>query len=134
MSSRLKAASSLKALRSSGSLFHNVGAAAEKALSPYVLVRVVGIASKFASDDLRARGAGLGFIRSLMYCGAAPCMALKVVSTILYSILFSIGNQCNSTKIGVIWFEVGVKVKILAAILAAFSEDDHFGSLVSHTG
>jgi hypothetical protein len=51
--------SSVKALKSSGSLFHSFGAAAAKPLSPYVLVLVDGIAKRCASDDLRARDFGV---------------------------------------------------------------------------
>ena len=57
----------MSSLRSSGSLFHNVGAAAENDRSPYVLVLVRGMAKRFASDDLRVRGTEYGLSRSHNY-------------------------------------------------------------------
>ena len=46
----------LQSLIVCGKLFHSLGAAAQKALSPYILLSVLGTISKFLLAERSARG------------------------------------------------------------------------------
>ena len=72
----LKTASDDESLIWSGSLFQSLGAATEKALSPYVLRFAKGSSSNLLLEDLSVRRESLYFIRSLMLSGASPFRAL----------------------------------------------------------
>ena len=65
-----------------GSLFHNVGAATQKARSPYLVrVRGPGANCKWAVEDERSLIEDAGVLsdnKSLIYGGASPCLALYV--------------------------------------------------------
>ena len=62
----LKTASDDENLICSGSLFQSLGAATEKALSPYALRFALGSSSNLLFKDLRVRRESLYFNRSLM--------------------------------------------------------------------
>ena len=76
-----------------GRLFHSLGAAIENDLSPSVLKHLhVGIFSRIPLlYDLRLYLPPLLFtdIRLEIYDGASPCIALKVISSILKSIRYN---------------------------------------------
>ena len=109
----------VKTLRTlSGSAFHNMGAAHEKARSPKAYVGVWGTLKRFASEDRSGRGVGLGLSSCAIYWGASPCKALKVRSTILYSIRFLTGSQWSSFSIGVMRIVEDVNVMIRAAMFS----------------
>ena len=52
---------------------------------------------------------------SVMQLGAKPCRALYVISRILKLILYLIGSQCNSKRIGIMWSKREIVHMILAA-------------------
>ena len=72
----LKVLSELALFSSSGRLFHNFGAAALNALSPYVDCLVLGILKLLLVADLRVLFGVYFWRRSLIYCGAMSCNAL----------------------------------------------------------
>ena len=104
-------------LSSDGSWFHNLGAAAAKALSPRVdRVFTTGGDKSSSSFDLRLQfDFDLIDIRSEMYLGANPWIALKVIKITLKSIRDLIGNQCSSNRNGDVWQNLGARKTSLAA-------------------
>ena len=90
-------------LNARGSLLKSLGAAAAKALSPYVIRQVLGSTSLYWSFIRSSRLFLHLTIKSCIYTGAIPCNALYVINDILYSILSAIGSQCKSRSTGVIW-------------------------------
>ena len=55
------------------------------------------------------------FKSSLMYDGASPCRALKVMRSSLKVIRSSTGSQWSLNKIGVMWSDLEAMVTNLAA-------------------
>ena len=91
------------ALIFSGRLFHKVGAAFRKDLSPYVLVRVLGTIKSDFVADLSCRRGWCFSTSSHRYDGDVPCRDLKVYSRTLYCSLNMTGSQWRSTRTGVMW-------------------------------
>ena len=89
-----------------GNLFQSLGADAINNLSPKVfLVRVLG-GNNCSSDwdrNIIRPNCCLTLIRSVMYWGASPWIALNAKISNLNSILKQTGNQCKENKVGVIW-------------------------------
>ena len=102
-------------LSSCGSLFHNVGAENEKALSPYLTDLVLGMSNISIEFDLKHLLFFDTVKRSAMYEGAIPWRALYVKSRILYSTRLATGSQWSSLRIGVMCSPFFVLVTTLAA-------------------
>jgi len=86
-----------------GSLFHALGAATEKALSP-IRRRVRGTTRSPDDEARSADRAGTpatDVSQSEMYTGVCPRIDLWTIRHILYWILSATGNQCNSWRAGV---------------------------------
>jgi len=88
-----------------GSLFQRVGAADVKDLSPSVFrSRALGWWSSKPPLDLRLYfNTSLTLIRSLMYSGARPWIALKVRISVLKQIWYWTGSHCKEYSTGVTW-------------------------------
>ena len=111
----LKTVKELVNLRSTGRLFHSVGALTAKALSPLVTRFDLGRSSSAISDDLRHLTGSWGSNKSDKYCGARPLRALKVSNKTLKSILKVTGSQCSAARVGVMCSDRLVPVMSLAA-------------------
>ena len=102
----LKKLRSFTALIFDGNLFQSLGADAINDLSPKVfLVTVVG-SNNCSSDwdrNIIRPNCCLTLIRSVVYWGASPWIALNAKIGNLNSILKQTGNQCKKNKVGVIW-------------------------------
>ena len=97
----LKKLRSFTALIFDGNLFQSLGADTINDLSPKVfLVMVVG-GNKCSSDwdrNIIRPNCCLTLIRSVMYWGASPWIALNAKISNLNSILKQTGNQCKETN------------------------------------
>ena len=99
-----------------GREFHSRGAIDEKARSPYPLRWVMGTWRVIPVPDERKPGRRRRCsMREVTYPGAKPWTALKVRRRILNSILYLIGSQCSSVRIGVMWSYFFVPVSRRAA-------------------
>ena len=80
-----------------GRLFQSLGAATEKARSPYVEVKDLGTTRRPCVAERKERVGTYVSSKSLKYSGAQPLMILKVISRTLNIILCSTGSQCSTT-------------------------------------
>ena len=102
----LKQLRSFTALIFDGNLFQSLGADAINDLSPKVFLVMVLGGNNCSSDwdrNIIRPNCCLTLIRSVMYWGASPWIALNAKISNLNSILKQTGNQCKENKVGVIW-------------------------------
>ena len=78
--------------------FHRFAEALAKLMDPYLPGFPGRTVSKFNYADLRTLRGTYGTTNSQRYPGVKLCNSLYVYSSSLYSILLSIGNQCNQIK------------------------------------
>ena len=126
--------SSVSALISDGSSFHQAGARAEKALALVDARQMswwLGISSRFAPDERKVIRGGYGERQSLRYVGLGPHMALKVNTRILNLIQNFTGSQCSCWRIGRICAFHGVPVSTQAA---AFCTSCNFRVQIQNNG
>ena len=88
-------------LTARGKAFHSLGAAAEKAWSPFSFNRVAGTFRTIWSVDLSVLVGWGRVMRSERYGGDRPCRALKVNRRILKLILNLTGSQWRDIRTGV---------------------------------
>ena len=82
-----------------GNAFHKAGAAEENDRSPYIDTFLF-VTSKFFPEERRLRLGTYSVRRLNIYAGAQPCIALQVISRILYSVRSFTGSQCSPFKTG----------------------------------
>ena len=102
----LKKLRSFTALIFDGNLLQSLGADAINDLSPKVFLVMVLGGNNCSSDwdrNIIRPNCCLTLIRSVMYWGASPWIALNAKISNLNSILKQTGNQCKENKVGVIW-------------------------------
>ena len=102
----LKQLRSFTALIFDGNVFQSLGADAMNDLSPKVLLVMVLGGNNCSSDWDRSiirSNCCLTLIRSVLYWGASPWIALNAKISNLNWILKQTGNQCKENKVGVVW-------------------------------
>ena len=116
---RLKDTRLWKFFISAGRLFHSLGAADWRARSPSVGRHgALAGTNKVVFLDLRLYlDWAATAIRSTRYYGASPWRHLNVNNTILNSVLYLMGNQWRSFKMGVMW---QIREVVVTSLATAF--------------